>query len=117
MLEHNGHIIRNLDTPQIGRDIMTYLLDRDRALASLAEVEPTWGGDIATRMASDEAAYRTAHAPAPAGLATKTDATVPSDAPAVESATDLANASQAALAGDGPSGNTVAEDGTTEGEP
>jgi penicillin-binding protein 2 len=117
VLEHNGHTVRNLDTPMIGRDIMTYLLDRDRALASLAEVEPTWGGDIATRMASDEAAYRTAHAPAPAGLATKTDATVPSDAPAVESATDLANASQAALAGDGPSGNTVAEDGTTEGEP
>ncbi|WP_374943613.1 penicillin-binding protein 2 [Sphingomonas sp.] len=117
VLEHNGHTVRNLDTPMIGRDIMTYLLDRDRALASLADVEPTWGGDIATRMAADAAAYRAAHAPAPAGLATKTDAIVPSDAPAVENATDLANASQAALAGDGPTGNTVAEDGTTEGEP
>lgn len=117
VLEHNGHTVRNLDTPMIGRDIMTYLLDRDRALASLAEVEPTWGGDIATRMAADTAAYRAAHAPAPASLATKTDAIVPSDAPAVENATDLANASQAALAGDGPTGNTVAEDGTTESEP
>jgi penicillin-binding protein 2 len=117
VLEHNGHTVRNLDTPMVGRDIMTYLLDRDRAMASLAEVEPTWGGDIATRMAADEAAYRAARVPAPAGFATKTDAIVPSDAPAVENATDLANASQAALVGDGPSGNTVAEDGTTEGTP
>jgi penicillin-binding protein 2 len=98
VLEHNGHIIRNLDTPQIGRDIMTYLLDRDRALKSLAEGEPTWGGDIATRMAAQEAAYRAARSPAPASVATKTDASVPSDAPAVERATDLANQTQAALA-------------------
>ena len=52
VLEHNGHTVRNLDTPMIGRDIMTYLFDRDRAMASLAEVEPTWGGDIKTRMAA-----------------------------------------------------------------
>ena len=114
VLEHNGHLIRNLDTPLIGRDIMTFLFDRERALKSLAEFEPTWGGDIATRMAAEADAYRLANTLKPAGLATKTDAIVPSDAPAVEAATDLANQVQEALVGDGPTGNTVAEDGTTE---
>ena len=67
VLEHDGHTVRNLDTPMIGRDIMTYLFDRDRAMKSLAEVEPTWGGDIRTRMAAEAAAYRAAaNAPPPA---------------------------------------------------
>ena len=100
VLEHNGHTVRNLDTPMIGRDIMTWLFDRDRAMKSLADVEPTWGGDIKTRMAAEAAAYRAAQAPPPAAIATKTDATVPSDSDAVEAATDLANATQAAM---GPS--------------
>jgi len=100
VLEHNGHTVRNLDTPMIGRDIMTYMFDRDRAMKSLAEVEPTWGGDIKTRMDAEAAAYRAAHAPPPAANATKTDATVPSDSDAVEAATDLANATQAVM---GPS--------------
>jgi len=76
-------------------------------------LEPTWGGDIATRMAADEAAYRAAHSPPPAAAATKTDAVVPSDAPAVEEATALANRTQAALSPDTP-GPSVAEEGTTE---
>ncbi|HVF93773.1 MAG TPA: penicillin-binding protein 2 [Sphingomonas sp.] len=114
VLEHNGHTVRNLDTPLIGRDIMTYLFDRERAIASLAEVEPTWGGDIPTRMAAEEAAYKAAQAPPPAAIATKTDAAVPSDSAAVEAATAAANQTQAALVTDGPTGNTVAEDGTTE---
>ena len=114
VLEHNGHTVRNLDTPMIARDIMTYLVDRDRALKSLAEVEPTWGGDIATRMATQAAAYKAAQVPTPAAVATKIDAAVPSDSHAVEAATDQANVQAAALAGDGPTGNTVAEDGTTE---
>ncbi|MFS0771235.1 penicillin-binding protein 2 [Sphingomonas sp. 1P08PE] len=116
VLEHNGHTVRNLDTPMIGRDIMTYLLDRDRALASLAEVEPTWGGDIRMRMAAQEAAYRASRNPAPAAAATKTDATVPSDAPAVEAATSLANQAQAALA-EAPAADTPAAEGTTEHTP
>ncbi len=114
VLEHNGHTVRNLDTPMIGRDIMTYLFDRDRAMKSLAEVEPTWGGDIATRMAAQTNAYRAAQSAPPAANATKTDATVPSDSDAVEAATDLANQTQAALAPDSPLGNSVAEDGSTE---
>ncbi|WP_294054883.1 penicillin-binding protein 2 [Sphingomonas sp.] len=57
VLEHNGHTVRNLDTPMIGRDIMTWLFDRDLAMKSLAEVEPTWGGDYRTRMAEDAKAF------------------------------------------------------------
>ncbi len=114
VLEHNGHTVRNLDSPLIARDIMTYLFDKERAMASLTEGEPTWGGDIPTRMAAQSAAYRAAQAPPPAASATKTDALVPSDAPAVERATDQANATQAALV---KPGSTVAEDGTTEREP
>ena len=114
VLEHNGHTVRNLDTPMIGRDIMTWLFERERAEKSLADVEESWGGDIATRMAAQQAAYRAARETPPAAIATKTDAVVPSDAPAVRAATDLANESQEALAAEGPTGNTVAEDGTTE---
>jgi len=65
VLEHNGHTLRNLDTPLIGRDIMTYLFDRDQAMKTLAEVEPTWGGDYTTRMAAQSAAFRDAQAAPP----------------------------------------------------
>ncbi|WP_448664138.1 penicillin-binding protein 2 [Sphingomonas sp. CJ20] len=66
VLEHNGHTIRNLDTPMIGRDIMTYLFDRDRAMKALREVEPTWGGDYKTRMEAQAKAFRAAQeAPPP----------------------------------------------------
>ena len=111
VLEHNGHTVRNLDTPMIGRDIMTYMLDRERALKSLAEVEPTWGGDIRTRMAATAETYRKAQSAPPAAIATKTDAIVPSDAPAVVNATDLANATQESLT---TPGSTVAEDDTRD---
>jgi len=114
VLEHNGHTVRNLDTPQIGRDILTYCLDRERALKSLAEVEPSWGGDIRTRMAAEEAAYRAAHNPPPAARATKTDAVVPSDAPAVERATDLANRTQATLVEQQAAADPVPEGGSEE---
>ena len=98
VLEHNGHTVRNLDAPLIGRDIMTYLFDRDRALASLAEGEQSWGGDINTRMRAEEAAYRAAHSPQPAAAATKTDAGAATDAPAVEAATNVSDAQAEAMA-------------------
>ena len=110
VLEHGGHTVTNLDTPGIGRDIITYLLDRDRALKSLAEVEPTWGGDIATRMAAETAAYKS-QISLVQGAQTDTNATAaPTDAPAVEAATDAANSSAAAIA------NTAqpAEEGSRE---
>jgi penicillin-binding protein 2 len=76
VLEHNGHTVRNLDTPMIGRDIVTYMLDRERALASLAEIEPSWGGDIAARMRADAARWQAEQlqpAEASAGNATVAD--------------------------------------------
>ena len=115
VLEHGGHTVRNLDTPGIGRDVMTYLFDRDRALKSLAANEASWGGDIATRMAAQGEAYRLARAPPPATAATKIDAEVPSTSPAVDAATDQASNVQESLATPGPQGNTVAQDGSTEG--
>jgi penicillin-binding protein 2 len=116
VLEHNGHVIRNLDTPMIGRDIMTYLFDKERALKALAEVEPTWGGDIRTRMAAQEAAYRAAaNAPSPAqAAATETDAPAPTRAPAVRQATDALNAAQEATVSDIANGAGPASVGTTE---
>ncbi|WP_260599170.1 penicillin-binding protein 2 [Sphingomonas endolithica] len=111
VLEHNGHTVANLDTPLTGRDIMTYMFDRDRALKSLAEIEPTWGGDIAARSAAQSAAYRAAaSAPPPVvAAATETNATAPTAAPAVEAATDAANANAEALAHDAATGNGVAQ--------
>ncbi|MEG3086419.1 penicillin-binding protein 2 [Sphingomonas sp. PB4P5] len=111
VLEHNGHITANLDTPLTGRDIMTYMFDRERAMASLAEFEPTWGGDIRTRADAQAAAFRaTAAAPPPiVGAATETNATAPTAAPAVAAATDAANATAEQLARDAATGNGVAE--------
>ncbi|HEU4969156.1 penicillin-binding protein 2 [Sphingomonas sp.] len=74
VLEHGGHTVRNLDTPLTGRDIMTYLFDRERAMKSLLEVEPTWGGDITTRMAAKAEAWKLAKA-SPAPLPTSTPTT------------------------------------------
>ncbi|CAN5263898.1 penicillin-binding protein 2 [soil metagenome] len=116
VLEHGGHTVRNLDTPGIGRDIMTYLFDRDRALASLAELEPTWGGDIRTRMAAESAAYRTAAgAPSPIAAAqTETDADSATDAPAVSAATNAADASAEAAANAIAAGGGVATQGSPD---
>ncbi|MEH3037342.1 MAG: penicillin-binding protein 2 [Sphingomonas adhaesiva] len=115
VLEHNGHTVRNLDTPMIGRDIMTYLFDRERALKSLAEVEPTWGGDIRTRMAAQAAAYRAANA-APAAVGEEAEDKPATDARAVEAATDASNASAEAMARDIANGAGPARTGSPEPE-
>lgn len=116
VLEHNGHTVANLDTPLTGRDIMTYMFDRERALKSLAEVEPSWGGDIRTRQAAQAAAFRAAEtAPAAVvGAQTEADADAATAAPAVEAATDLANATAEQQARDTATGNGVAQ---TTGSP
>lgn len=116
VLEHNGHTVRNLDTPMIGRDIMTYLFDRERAMKSLADVEPTWGGDIATRMAAQRAAYRAAHAPAPPPVPDEAEDLPASGSPAVEAATAASNASAEAAARDTAAGDGVARTGSPEPE-
>ena len=42
----------------IARDVMTFLYDRDKAMAELLKLEQGWGGTIEQRMASDLAAFR-----------------------------------------------------------
>ncbi|WP_267386500.1 penicillin-binding protein 2 [Sphingomonas sp. GC_Shp_3] len=119
VLEHGGHTVRNLDTPGIGRDIMTYLFDRDKAMATLAEYEPTWGGDIRTRMTAEAAAYRAAaNAPPPAqAVQTELNATAPTEAPAVHAATAADTSTAESVAHTTPAGNSIAADGTTERDP
>ena len=116
VLEHGGHTVRNLDTPAIARDIMTYLFDRERAMASLIEGEATWGGDIHTRMAAETAAYRAAANAPPLAVGAQTEfgASAPTDAPAVQAAAAADVATAEELANTAAHGNTVAEDGTTE---
>ncbi|WP_374146386.1 penicillin-binding protein 2 [Sphingomonas sp. 28-63-12] len=120
VLEHNGHTVRNLDTPMIGRDIMTYLFDRDRAIASLAEIEPSWGGDIRTRMAANAEEYRLATNAAPAAAAaaaaTEADATAATEAPAVTAAAAASNTT-AAIVGNTSEGGIAAEGSTESPEP
>jgi len=119
VLEHGGHTVRNLDTPGIGRDIMTYLFDRDKAMATLAELEPTWGGDIRTRMTAEATAYRAAaNAPPPAqAVQTELNATAPTEAPAVHAATAADTSAAESVAHTTPAGNSIAADGTTERDP
>ncbi len=44
----------------VAKDVLTWLFDRDQAIEALARREAEWGGDIRTRMAAKEAAYRAA---------------------------------------------------------
>jgi penicillin-binding protein 2 len=86
----------------VARDVITWLYDRDKALNTLAPLEEQWGGDIATRMAAQEAAYKAMHqAASPDALATRTDGVAATEAEAVRNETDLANATLEMLAGGG----------------
>lgn len=59
ILEHAGH---GTAAAAMARDAFTYLYDKQRALDTLAKLQPTWGGDIATRMAREKAAWQAAQA-------------------------------------------------------
>ncbi len=59
ILEHGGH---GAAAAVIARDAMTYLYDKQRALDTLATLQPTWGGDIATRMSRDKAKWQATQA-------------------------------------------------------
>jgi penicillin-binding protein 2 len=61
-LEHAGH---GAAAAQIARDVMTYLFAPDRAMATLVANEKQWGGDIATRMATDAGRWEEARNPSP----------------------------------------------------
>ncbi|MEG3180236.1 penicillin-binding protein 2 [Sphingomonas sp. LT1P40] len=50
----------------VAKDVLTWLFDREQAMEALLRREVEWGGDIRTRMAAKEAAYRAAEGlPAP----------------------------------------------------
>ncbi|USI72599.1 penicillin-binding protein 2 [Sphingomonas morindae] len=55
ILEHAGH---GTAAAQMARDAITYLYDPEKAQATLARLQPSWGGDIATRMARERAAWQ-----------------------------------------------------------
>lgn len=42
----------------VARDLLTYLYDREKALATLETFEKQWGGNLSTRMAAKAEAYR-----------------------------------------------------------
>jgi len=44
----------------VARDVLTYLFDKEKAMAALLELEAGWGGDIHQRMAAQAAAWRRA---------------------------------------------------------
>lgn len=66
ILEHGGH---GAAAAVIARDAMTYLYDKQKALDTLAKLQPGWGGDIATRMARSKTEWKAAQAAAAAPTA------------------------------------------------
>jgi penicillin-binding protein 2 len=54
IMEHAGH---GTFAAGVARDAFTYLYDKQRALDTLAKMQPSWGGDIATRMAREKAEW------------------------------------------------------------
>ncbi len=94
----------------VAKDVLTWLFDRERAQTTLAALEEGWGGDIATRMAAQEVAYRARQAGPTtlATVATKTDAEGPTAAPAVTAAIGRADGEAAVVADQLAAGNTAA---------
>lgn len=88
----------------VARDIMTFLFDPEKAMATLTEMEAGWGGDITQRMAREAAAFKTRGTPA----ADPGAGTAPAGAP--QAGTGPAGAGQAttAQAGTGQAGTAAA---------
>jgi len=57
VLEHSGHIYT---AAPIASDILSWLFDRDKAMARLEPLEREWGGDIDTRMAAQWRSFQAA---------------------------------------------------------
>jgi penicillin-binding protein 2 len=66
VLEHHGHVNPVTDVAPTARDIMTFLFDREKAMASLHELEKGWGGTYTERMAAKSEAFKAAQAAAKA---------------------------------------------------
>ncbi|WP_337847206.1 penicillin-binding protein 2 [Sphingomonas sp.] len=84
----------------VAKDVLTWLFDRQKAMDALAVLEAGWGGDIRTRMAAKEAAFRAAQGLPPRVQVTPspvpTDMPAPPPAPAPAPATTAAPAPAAA---------------------
>ncbi len=59
VLEHSGHIYT---AAPIASDILSWLFDRDKAMARLEPLEREWGGDVKARMATEWRAFQAAQA-------------------------------------------------------
>ncbi|MEN2746497.1 penicillin-binding protein 2 [Sphingomonas sp. T9W2] len=57
VLEHSGHIYT---AAPIASDILSWLFDREKAMARLEPLEREWGGDINTRMATQWRSFQAA---------------------------------------------------------
>ena len=62
-MEHAGH---GTFAAGVTRDAFTFLYDKQRALDTLAKMQPSWGGDIATRMTAERARWQAEQAKAAA---------------------------------------------------
>ena len=97
VLEHGGH---GAAAALIARDAMTYLFDKQKALDTLAKLQPSWGGDIATRTAAERSVWAAeqAKAAAPATTSDEGDTSAQENAatpPPVAAATAVAPPSEA----------------------
>ena len=66
ILEHSGHIVT---AAPMARDIITYLFDPAKALATLEPIEKDWGGNIETRLRIETARWQAEKAAAAAATA------------------------------------------------
>jgi penicillin-binding protein 2 len=62
VIEHGMH--GSSAAAPVARDMMTFMFDQAKAMATLEQMETAWGGDIATRMAREADSYRAAKAAA-----------------------------------------------------
>ncbi|MCA1197446.1 penicillin-binding protein 2 [Sphingomonas sp. R647] len=82
----------------VAKDVLTWLFDRQKAIDALAVLEAGWGGDIRTRMAAKETAFRTAQglpqreAKTPVPVATPGPSPAPTATPTASPAAALAPA-------------------------
>ncbi|HEV2568181.1 penicillin-binding protein 2 [Sphingomonas sp.] len=77
----------------VARDMMTFMFDQKKAMETLESMEKGWGGDIATRMAKEAAAYSAAKQPQAPPV--PTSAASPSASPAPVATGVNATAAQA----------------------
>lgn len=113
VLEHGGH---GSAAAVIARDAITFLYDRERAEATLAKLQPAWGGDIATRMARERDAWHAAReaerAASAAEAADVDNAADPAPSAAATAAAPPLEGVDNAAATDAPGDNAAADEDT-----